>query len=671
MKQLLLLSLGIVLSVAGMCAQQQSLYMGVTGGYSFGVPLTVTRDPGIVNRYYGVELAGTSSDHLGWAGLSMRAPNFFSQSFGLSADVSLALSAGSFTSDAFAFDSLYSPAKVQFVHGIYTTELSTLLSMLQFDIQAQYKLSDRVAVGFGPWFTARLSSGIFQQEELVGTREGIPVDELGIADQERLRTIAAGKPLTSGVFRWGAMASMSYTVPLAQGMELTLMPHLRVDGPGLVDNLGVRAMRGGVSSALLFDVAGREPLPDSLEVRYLRDTVFIEKSTPVATQPQVQKPVLRASVQLYSRYNGKRAEEAVLRRVTTYYRQSSEVSPVVFFDSNSVALPERYNRLRREEAAVFTPRMFAPLTPLKAYYHVLNIIGLRMRDNPSARIALVGAVSEGEPRQLAQARCEAIAAYLRDVWGVDSSRVDIRPRPAADAGRSVSVASSSPDILAPFISEWKVRELEAPSIRLSHSVQAAAGVRQWSLILTHNGTRVGEHAGFSLQELDDLDLAVQISNIGDKRDPGSLHAELTVEDYIGDEVTSSADLPLVWEDSAVVAMHSDNNRESMSAVLFSSQKEAQPEANAVLNELLESVRSGAHVTIASLLRSDNSDEQRMLRPDRVAEAVLFALKSRNVQVAELHIQRQANDTPPVLRTLPESSLFRSAVCVTVEQNVSE
>lgn len=664
MRQLWLLVLGLSLAVAVVPAQQQGVYLGATGGYSFGVPLTVTRDPGIVNRYFGVQLEGTSTDHLGWAGLGMRVPDLFSNHLGLSAELSLALSAGTFSSRAFAFDSIYVPSSSIWVDALYTTELSTLLSMLQLDLQAQYRLSNRFTIGAGPWFTARLSSGIFQQEHLVGT-----IPEVNIDNLERTRTVAAGKPLASGVFRWGGIVSLSYMTPLAQGMDLVITPHARVDGLALVaDNLGLRSVRGGLNMSLLFDVSGREALPATPEIVYIRDTVrLVSDNAPIATATPVQKPVLEAEIKLYSRDgNNERTPQVTLRRISTYYRQSSEISPVVFFDSNSVALPNRYERVSAESAASFVPRMLAPLTPLKAYYQVLNIIGMRMKENAAARIVLTGSASKGEPRRLAQARCETIEAYFRDVWMIDQSRIDIRSAGAAD-GRSVSISSNSSALLAPFVSEWKVRELEAPAVRLSHSVKAAAGVRNWVLVLTHNGARVGYHSGTSLQELDDLDLSFQMNSATASNELGALRAELTVEDHTGGSVVSYAELPVVWDEAAIVTPASKSDRENVSAVLFPSANDVRPEKNSVLHSLLTSVRDGAHITIASLVRGDHTDEQRMLRPDYVAETILSSLKSRNIQVAELHIQRQADNIPTSIRDFPESDLFRSAVCVTVEQ----
>lgn len=663
MRHVLLLGLVILGTVVAASAQQDGLYLGVTGGYSFGVPLTVTRDPGVVNRYYGVQLEGTSTDHLGWAGMAMRVPGLLGGNFGVSADLGLALSAGSFSSNEFAFDSIYVPDATRWAHGRYTAELASLLSMLQLDIQAQYQLSNRFSIGLGPWFTARLSSGIFQQEHLVGVEE----DGVDLTNVERTRTVAAGKSLSSGLLRWGGIVSVSYITPLAQGMDFSITPHVRFDGPGLLqDNLGVRALRGGLNMSLLFDVSGREALPTAPDTVYVRDTV-ISQTPPIVQQQPVKKPMLEASISLYSRNsNNERIQQALIRRISTYYKQSSELSPVVFFDSNSVALPDRYARVSAADAAGFLPRMLAPLTPLKAYYQVLNIIGMRLKDNPSARITLTGSVSKNEPRRLAQARCETIEAYFRDVWMISEDRIDIRPA-SNEESRAVVISSNAASLLAPFVSEWKVRELAAPSIRLSHSVKAAAGVRNWTLALTHRQKRVGYYTGTSLQELDDLDLSFQISGAVDKAQPEALYAELTVEDYTGESIAVQAQLPLVWDDNVVDAPAVGSDRENVSAVLFPSQDDTRPEKNDVLNALLTSIRDGADITIASLMRGESNDENRLLRPDRVAEAMLFALKERNIRVAELHIQRQAGNIPENVRDFPESDLFRSAVCITVEQ----
>lgn len=644
---------------------QQSLLVGPVAGYSFGVPLTVTREPGIVNRY-GTTISGSSYDHLGWAGLRMAMPSLLGNNWDVSADLSLALSSGKFTSDAFPFDSVYIQADQQYIRTTRAFDVSTFLGMLQLDVQARYRFADTWLLGVGPWLTYRMSSGMFQEERIVGTASvgGLVL----IPEEERIRTIAAGKSLASSPWRGGMMLSLAHRMPFGRGMELMPDLHAHIDATALLaDNLGLRSIRAGLGVALLFETGSAPPMPEKLPP----DTVYIQMPVAEAQpHPLTHKPALRASIRLYSEDRDGKVDTAVIKKNMTYFRQSSELLPLVFFDPNSAAIPSRYTQLSEPETGSFSAVSLARLSPVETYYHVLNVLAMRLKAEPSARIVLTGESVKGEPHSLAVARAESIKNYLRDTWAIADNRITVREDDGASQ-RRVVVSSSVPSVLAPLVVEWKVQEFSVPPVRLSHTVQAEAGTRAWELTLTHNGREVGRYEGTALQELDDLELTFRANNRVSDSVLAPLLAELVVEDYTGTTVTCRTELPLVWEEPVRDGRTVERGEtENMSAVLLPSAtgRDDVPEKNPVLRSLVGSVRNGARITIASFTRGDAAtSEETLLRPDQVAEMILLALKARNVRVAELHIQRQSDEYLPALAALPEGEVFRSAVHVVVVQ----
>lgn len=644
---------------------QQSLIAGPVVGYSFGVPLTVTRDPGIVNRY-GSNISGVSYDHLGWAGVRTVMPSLLGNNWGVSAELSLALSSGKFTSNPFLFDSVYVQTNEQYTGTYRDFEVATFLGMLQFDVQAQYRLFGSWQLGAGPWLTYRMSSGMVQEERIVGTDiSGLLVE---IPEEERTRTIAVGRSLASSPWRGGLAVSLTRNFSLGPAVVLAPNLHAKVDATALFsDDLGLRSLRGGLGIALLFNTEPNVPTPEKLPP----DTVYIQ--TPVAdVRPRIpdHKPELEARIQLYSEGREGRADTAVVRKNMTYFKQSAELLPLVFFDTNSAAIPLRYKQLSEREIGGFSMSSLARLNPVEMYYHTLNVLALRLKAEPSARLELTGEVSNGEPRSLAYARAESIKNYLREVWSIAEHRIVVRESNETSR-RCVVFSSSSPSVVAPLVVEWKVQEFAVPPVRLAQAVRAEAGIRSWELNLVHNGREVGRYEGTMLQELDDLELSFRANNRPGDSVLAPLQAELIVEDYTGTTATSRAELPLVWEESIRDGQSVPRGEtENMSAVLLPSTvgKFDTPDKNPVLRTLMASVRDGARITIASLATDSRTiGEETLLRPDHIAETMLLSLKARNVRVAELHIQRQSDDDSSLFATLPEGDVFRSAVRVVVIQ----
>jgi outer membrane protein OmpA-like peptidoglycan-associated protein len=159
-------------------------------------------------------------------------------------------------------------------------------------------------------------------------------------------------------------------------------------------------------------------------------------------------------------------------------RQVNEIFPLrnyVFFDSGATEIPARYVRLRPgqvkdfQEAQIGMPYSSEALgrshRQLVVYYNVLNILGDRMRTQPSTKIRLVGSSEDGQDDALAMAG--AVERYLVQVFAIDGSRITVegRLRPEIASGqagghrerallragnRRVSIESDSPDLLMEF-----------------------------------------------------------------------------------------------------------------------------------------------------------------------------------------------------------------------------
>ena len=162
---------------------------------------------------------------------------------------------------------------------------------------------------------------------------------------------------------------------------------------------------------------------------------------------------------------------AVDRRVT----ETFPLSNYVFFDKKSTKIPNRYVLLRENEVdnfkedqlEVFKPKELSGRSDRQmiVYYNILNILGDRMQENPSAQVRLTGASMEGTDDGKLMA--ESVKEYLVKTFDIAESRITtegrLQPRiPSEQPGgelelnllregdRRVSIWSESPAILMEF-----------------------------------------------------------------------------------------------------------------------------------------------------------------------------------------------------------------------------
>ena len=164
--------------------------------------------------------------------------------------------------------------------------------------------------------------------------------------------------------------------------------------------------------------------------------------------------------------------------ISVHIRQRRHIRPLlpyVFFEEGSAEIPQRYIRLRPEERVHFDESELASYSTLEAYYHLLNIIGSRMRKRPSAQLLLTGCTmgvgSESNRLDLAWQRAASIRTYLHTVWGIDTARIRISARnlparpsmvghPDGNAENArVEISSTDPAITDPVVgteTQWNV-----------------------------------------------------------------------------------------------------------------------------------------------------------------------------------------------------------------------
>lgn len=114
----------------------------------------------------------------------------------------------------------------------------------------------------------------------------------------------------------------------------------------------------------------------------------------------------------------------------------------VFFDSGSAKIPDRYVLFTDPSQTQMFSDTSIPGGTMEKYYHVLNIIGYRLRRYPNTKIEITGCNSGqdslNEVRSVSEQRGKVVYDYLINIWRIEPARIKLqaaRDLPALPSNR--------------------------------------------------------------------------------------------------------------------------------------------------------------------------------------------------------------------------------------------
>jgi hypothetical protein len=637
---------------------QGSAEFGAGIGYEFGVPLGLNRLPGAINTNPGFDGKGESYNHIFSLGAWLAWPRLFSTSFGLRLSFDLASSVGQFRSDPYKSEAIIDTSgALRTLSRRFTVDPTE--SMLRFGIGTRYTLGS-LLIEPGLWSSIRMASNVTWVEEDADTIPSI----------EGTTSVAIDDRFLSDPFRYGLSLAGSIRIPLSPGLALQPSIYSRFDIlAALRDGQGLRSFSGGLGFAVAFDATAAA-----------RGGV-VEEPAPVAaadTPSRNPAPVLAPSVQLYSGRDGGRDTNSVVIRVEdVVHRLRMPLLPLIFFDRDASSLPARYTRLQRSEAGTFSLASLAGSTPLAVYHSTLNIVGWRLRREPSAHITITGSVSSDEKPQLAGLRAQSVAAYLRDVWDIDEERIEVREKihtGSGNAERQVELSATVASILAPVGTQWIARDLVMPAIGAVPMISPESAVGSWTITITQQGRQVARYSDRDSGKPEEQGIILPVPTFRDT--PPPLVATLVVIDAAGRRSVAMDTLPILWDSVALQPEGvTKSGRERLRVLLPGNEREdAIPAANDMLfQSLTANVRTGARVRISPLAgdgaRGVSTVAARADATGLVARDLLAELNSRGIRLSGLQIEPMPSAESWGASNAPEKSFFSAGTEIVVEQEV--
>lgn len=368
--------------------------------------------------------------------------------------------------------------------------------------------------------------------------------------------------------------------------------------------------------------------------------------------------------------------------------------PMVFFDEGQGAIPNRYV-MYSDPAQTNGFREDTLTATLNSYYNYLNIIGLRMRNNPSANIKLTGCnsmdVAGEKSTDLSRQRAEAAKKYLVEIWGISPSRIAVEARnlPAnatlattiegIEENRRVELTSDSWEIIKPVLFEQNVKTPDHRTVKFN----MVNGLREEvvdrrELIISYQGKpwKVIQNPGENLfsKESGEWNWRNEANALPAGED--QMNVQLKVIDKTGREVLSNVDVVGVRQfTTAQVRAENlgDKTREVYNLILFPYNDFKPGKWNNMIleNYVYKRVEAQSDVAVNGYTDILGTDDYNLRLSTNRANAVKNEIsKIIKGKVKSLNAHGFGETTPLYMNDLPEGRYYNRTVQVLVETPIN-
>ncbi|TAE32088.1 MAG: hypothetical protein EAZ92_02050 [Candidatus Kapaibacterium sp.] len=373
----------------------------------------------------------------------------------------------------------------------------------------------------------------------------------------------------------------------------------------------------------------------------------------------------------------------------------------VFFEEQAFALPVRYKRLSDEGVQKFEIDKLYKSGTLDIYYHVLNIVGKRMRQYPDAVLTITGCnadiTSETGNTALSEQRAASVRRYFLDTWKIAENRLVMKARDLSEQpsmpkteqdkieeNRRVELTSTVREILDPVMLSDTVRTANPPVVRFKPRAKTDKPIMDWTLLVNYHDEEVRrfssetsvEVSGDSLQAVQNkapqelprtIDWQILRENESLMRVPGPLQFILTASDISGNSGVGYGTIPVEQLTLRKKRREYRNDREfeQFSLILFQFNRAEISERNQhIIDFMKERIKPSSKLSIAGYTdRTGDATYNRTLSKQRATE--LARLLGSSINAA----QGFGEDQLLYPNDFPEGRFYCRTVNVSIETPV--
>ncbi len=373
-----------------------------------------------------------------------------------------------------------------------------------------------------------------------------------------------------------------------------------------------------------------------------------------------------------------------IEEVTTI--DSSPLLNYVFFETGQSDIPARYATFASQaETRSFKESNLKDT--MEKYTHTLNIIGRRLRDNPEARIKIVGCNAnrdqEYNRKDLSRSRAESVKAYLKYIWGIESSRMQLeaRNRPAVASASSVAegraenqrveIYSESPDILDTIKSTYVAKISNSEELQVRPQIDSGYDLQHWKVALVGDGNLIDSTSGqgnlmpayqFNLKKLG-------LSRIGTYENIG---ANIEVEDRKGRiyKTHASTSVRFIKREERVAKKEGYKVMEKYALILFDFDRaDIQDRNRAVLDRIIARINEIPTAKVSITGHSDTIGKEAYnidLSKRRAKAAFEMIVAGGGINSGNIAYEGAGPHNPLFDNELPEGRALNRTVTVTLE-----
>lgn len=364
----------------------------------------------------------------------------------------------------------------------------------------------------------------------------------------------------------------------------------------------------------------------------------------------------------------------------------------VYFETGEGVIPGRYV-LFTDKTGTGAFKESELKGAMDKYHHILNVIGKRLTEHPEARIRIAGCnahygVERGK-LNLSRRRAETVQSYLKDIWGIDPTRMDIEARslPAMASANRVNegraenqraeIYSDSPAIVDTIKSTYMEAMSDVKEIRLLPQIQAGYGVAHWAIEIMGDDAVIrsadgeGKPAPAYAFNLKDLGLR----GIGAYK---NLSVRMEVIDEKGQSyktVSAPSSITFIKREEQVAQKTGHKALEKYALILFDFDRADIKEQNkAVLDQIIERIRQlpAARVKIVGHTDIIGKEDYNLRLSERRARAVYDQILDGGITASERITYEGIGSRDPLYDNgLPEGRALNRTVTVSLEYEEKE
>ena len=377
-----------------------------------------------------------------------------------------------------------------------------------------------------------------------------------------------------------------------------------------------------------------------------------------------------------------------IEEVTTI--DSSPLLNYVFFETGQSEIPARYATFSGQaETTSFSESKLKDT--MEKYTHTLNIIGKRLRDNPEANIKIVGCNAnrdqEYNRKDLSRSRAEAVKAYLKYIWGIDSARMqlEVRNRPEVASTSSVAegraenqrveIYSETPAILDTIKSTYVAKISNSEQLQVKPQIDSGYELQRWKVALVGDGTLIDSTSGqgnlmpayqFNLKELG-------LAKIGTYENIG---ADIEVEDRKGRiyKTHASTRVRFIKREERVAKKEGYKVMEKYALILFDFNRADIKDRNrAVLDRIIARINAIPTAKVSIMGHSDTIGKEAYnidLSKRRAKAAFEMIVAGGGINSGDISYDGAGPHNPLFDNERPEGRALNRTVTVTLEYEQS-